>query len=45
MLMRLYVIVVPGYAPPLSPTGFIETLLAGPITFKELTFQVLLART
>ena len=44
MVMRLLVIPVPGYAPPLSPSGFIATLFAAPITLRELTFPVLLAQ-
>ena len=44
LLIRFYVIVAPGYAPPLTPSAFIETLLAGPINLRELTFPILLSQ-
>jgi hypothetical protein len=44
LLIRFYVIVVPGSAPPLSPSAFIGTMFAGPIELRDLTFAGLLSQ-
>jgi hypothetical protein len=42
--MVRFVIPEPGYTPPLSPVGWLATLCAGGVAWRDLVFPVLLAQ-